>query len=111
MTSAMTVTVMPPPSKTSTVMEARLVSWNLFKGVKGEPATTDVRQGELATCPIAANLAALAHTAWGQNHIKGMIQEQKTTAGVRTTLAADVVKELARKLDDDPDYRDRRAHV
>ena len=101
-TKAMTFTVMPPPSKTSTVMEARLVSWDLFKG---EPATTDVRQGELATCPIAAILAALAHTAWGQKHIKGMIQEHKTTAGVRTTLAADVVKELARKLDDDPDYR------
>jgi hypothetical protein len=72
--------------------------------IKGEPATSDVRQGELATCPIASILAALAHTAWGQKHIKGMVQEHKTAAGVWTTLSVDVVKELSRKLDD-PDYR------
>lgn len=93
-------TAMPPPSQTSTMIEARKVAWDLFNG---EPATTDVRQGELATCPIASILAALARTAWGRGHIKDMVGEHKPAA-VTTTLSAEVVKQLASKIDD-PDYR------
>ena len=95
-------TTMPPPTNTSTQIEARQVDWKLFPGA---PAVTDVRQGELATCPIASILAALAHTEWGRDRIKGkkgIVKEVKAPAGVKTTLSAAVVKQISST---DPDDR------
>jgi hypothetical protein len=61
---------MPPPMHTGTTMQASAVTWPLYAG---DLVQTQVRQGELATCPVAAILAALAHTAWGKKRIKDLL--------------------------------------
>jgi hypothetical protein len=90
-----------PASGSSTIIRARAVNWNL---AKDSPLTEDVKQGELANCPVAAILAALAHTANGKRRINSMITEY-TGASVNTTFSKDILKTLSSKTDDDPDYR------
>jgi len=88
-------------SGSSTIIRARAVTWNLSKK---SPLTEDVKQGELANCPVAAILAALAHTASGKRRINDMITEY-TGAPVKTTFSNDILTTLASKTAGDPDYR------
>jgi len=90
-----------PASGSSTIIRAVVVNWDLSKD---SPITEDVKQGELANCPVAAILAALAHTANGQRRINSMITEY-TNASVKTTFTKDILKTLSSKTDGDPDYR------
>jgi hypothetical protein len=98
---------MPPSTKSSTIMRARPVEWKL--AAKG-PATNDVQQGELANCPIAAILAALAHTATGQKRINDLIIEY-TPATVTTTLSKAIVDALTAPTANDPDYKSQDKQV
>src|SRR5437660_12891740 len=61
-----TFTMPAPAPGSSTIIRARAVDWNLSKN---SPRTEDVTQGELANCPVAAILAALANTAIGVGRI------------------------------------------
>ena len=99
-TKAVTKTfAMPAPtSGSSTIIRAVVVNWDLHP-----PDTEDVKQGELANCPVAAILSALAHTANGRNRINKMITEF-TNASVKTTFSKDILKTLSARMDD-PDYR------
>src|SRR5690242_10916668 len=61
-TKSVKVFAMPAPTAgSSTILRARSVDWPLPNN--GSLRPEDVKQGELANCPIAAILAALAHTA------------------------------------------------
>src|SRR5450631_4128836 len=92
---------MPPPAAgSSTIIQARSIGWDLAKDT---PSERDVKQGELANCPVAAILAAMAHTAGGRKHIDSMITEFVNTQ-VKTTLSKEVLATLSAKLDD-PDYK------
>src|ERR1700740_3703716 len=92
---------MPPPAGgSSTVIQARPVGWDLSRDA---PSERDVKQGELATCPIAAILAAMAHTAGGRKRIDSMITEYVHTQ-VKTTFSKDVLEKLSYKLAE-PDYK------
>lgn len=51
------------------------IDWPLYSKKGKEPHLNDVKQGMLLNCPLAAILAALAHTAKGRTHIKKMITE------------------------------------
>ncbi len=99
-TKAVTKTLpMPAPtSGSSTIIRAVAVKWDLHP-----PDPEDVKQGELANCPVAAILAALAHTANGRNRINKMITEV-SNASVKTTFTKEILKTLSSRLDD-PDYR------
>ena len=91
---------MPAPASGGTViLRARVVAWNLSKDA---PRPEDVTQGELFNCPVAAILAALAHTASGRRRIDSMVTEY-TGAPVKTTFSDDVRAALAARYDD-PDY-------
>jgi hypothetical protein len=89
---------MPPPWTSSTDMRARVVDWKLSNG-KLKP--TDVIQGALPNCPIAAILAALAHTPAGQKYLDRLITEYKGAA-VKTVLSADLIAKIM-KADDSTD--------
>jgi Calpain family cysteine protease len=92
---------MPPPAAgSSTIIQARSIGWDLAKDT---PSERDVKQGELANCPVAAILAALAHTAVGRKHIDSMITEYIHTQ-VKTTFSKEVLATLSAKMDD-PDYK------
>ena len=92
---------MPPPAAgSSTIIQARSISWDLAKDV---PSERDVKQGELANCPVAAILAAMAHTAGGRKRIDSLISEYVHTQ-VKTTFSKEVLAALSAKLDD-PDYK------
>jgi hypothetical protein len=92
---------MPPPAGgSSTIIQARSVGWDLAKNT---PSERDAKQGELANCPVAAILAAMAHTAGGRKHLDSMITEYVHTQ-VKTTFSKDVLATLSSKLDD-PDYK------
>jgi Calpain family cysteine protease len=92
---------MPPPAAgSSTIIQARSIGWDLAKDT---PSERDVKQGELANCPVAAILAAMAHTAGGRKHIDSMITEYVNTQ-VKTTFSKEVLATLSAKLDD-PDYK------
>jgi calpain family cysteine protease len=69
-------TKMPRPAKDGQTKNAHEVTWKLFG--MGAPRTGDVKQGALANCPIAAILAALAHTASGRKRIQDMVVEHNT---------------------------------
>lgn len=72
---------MPPPAAgSSTILQARSLGWDLAEDI---PSERDVKQGELANRPVAAILAALAHTAGGRKRIDSMITEYVHTQ-VRT---------------------------
>jgi len=86
---------MPPPSHTGTTMQARKVAWPLYKG---KPSPEDIRQGELATCPIASILAAMANTAWGQTRIEQLTGKEISSV-VTTTLSDDTVQQLNKNLE------------
>lgn len=101
----MKMTTMPPPSITSRTLEARKVAWSLYSG---EPDTTQVRQGELATCPIAAILAAFAHTSWGRERIQKLLGEHHSPGGVKTTLTDAAMTRFKRE---DPDDRPQSKEV
>ncbi len=90
-----------PASGSSTIIQGRAVNWNLSKD---SPLTEDVLQGELAICPIAAILAALAHTASGKGRINKLITEY-TGVSVKTTFTEDIRKMLSSRFKGDPDYR------
>ncbi len=92
---------MPPPAAgSSTIIQARSIGWDLGKDV---PSERDVKQGELANCPVAAILAAMAHTAGGRKRIDSLITEYVNTQ-VKTTFSKEVLATLSSKLDD-PDYK------
>ena len=100
-TKSIKTLAMPPPSKgSSTIMRLRTVSWKLSKRV---PAWGDVQQGELANCPIAAILSALAHTPSGRKRLDGMITEY-LGANIKTTVAHDVMTTILSREADSPDY-------
>jgi hypothetical protein len=83
---------MPPPAGNETYYVHSFVS--KLVGKSG-PAVDDVQQGALANCPIAAILAALAHTESGRKRIIGMVSEH--AALVETDLSG-----IASKLDSPP---------
>jgi hypothetical protein len=92
---------MPPPAAgSSTIIQARSIAWDLGKDV---PSERDVKQGELANCPVAAILAAMAHTAGGRKRIDSLITEYVNTQ-VKTTFSKEVLATLSSKLDD-ADYK------
>jgi hypothetical protein len=92
---------MPPPAAgSSTIIQARSIGWDLAKDA---PSERDVKQGELASCPVAAILAALAHTAVGRKRIDSLITEYVHTQ-VKTTFSKEVLATLSAKMDD-PDYK------
>jgi hypothetical protein len=88
------------PWKSFTMKRVRKVDRKLSNGV---PVTGDVKQGGLPNCPIAAILAALAHTVIGQKHIDSMITEY-IGAAVKTTLSDSIMTTLSDSTSDDPDY-------
>jgi len=93
---------MPPPAGGSdTIITARAVDWNLSGK---SPITEDVKQGELATCPIGAILAALAHTASGKLRINNLIKEF-VGVPVKTTFSRETLDMIAARKKGDPDYR------
>src|SRR5688500_16050387 len=61
---------MPPPWSNSTPKRVRAVEWKLSSGTI---RPQDIKQGGLPVCPVAAILAALAHTAVGQKYLDGLI--------------------------------------
>jgi Calpain family cysteine protease len=75
---------MPPPASGDESYYVHSFTSKLYN--KGGPAVVDVQQGALAVCPIAAILAALAHTASGRKHIESVIGEHSGV--VETDLAA-----------------------
>src|SRR5512132_566495 len=81
---------MPPPWNNSTLKRVRKVDWPLSKNA---PVTEDVKQGHLPNCPVAAILAALAHTAVGQKYLDRIVTEY-ISAPTRTVLADEVVTKL-----------------
>ena len=93
---------MPEPTQgSSTIIRARAIDWPLSNGM---PIPEDVLQGELANCPIAAILAAMANTTSGKRRINDLINEY-TGASVKTTFSTEVLATLSSKTKDDPDYR------
>lgn len=90
---------MPPPWHSSTIIRVSVVDWKLSDGL---PTTTQVRQGALPNCPIAAVLAALAHTPVGQRYLDGLITEY-IGAVVKTTLSGDVMDKLVWEDEDKDD--------
>lgn len=87
---------MPPPFHDRT-KHVRVVGWDLGAG---SPHTNDVLQGDLANCPVASILAAMANTPKGSERIKAMVEEHP--GKVVTDLSA-----VMDQLDDDPDWKDR----
>jgi hypothetical protein len=99
---------MPPPAEGSTtIIRARAVDWRLSGK---SPRTEDVKQGELATCPIGAILAALAHTTNGQRRINNLIKEYFGIP-VKTTLSQEVLVTVEAKTKGEPDYRAQEKEV
>src|SRR3984957_4107594 len=92
---------MPPPAAgSSTIIQARSIGWDLAKDI---PSERDVKQGELANCPVAAILAAMGHTPGGRKRIHSMITEYINTQ-IKTTFSKEVLATLSAKMDD-PDYK------
>jgi hypothetical protein len=90
---------MPPPWHNSTPKRVRSVNWKLSND-KIRPE--DVKQGGLPVCPVAAILAALAHTAVGQKYIDGLIIEY-TGVNIKTVLSDEIVKDVNETADDPDD--------
>ncbi|HTE43538.1 MAG TPA: hypothetical protein VK629_22150, partial [Steroidobacteraceae bacterium] len=67
---------------------------------KRVPITADVMQGALPNCPLAALLAALAHTSNGQKFLDGLITEYNGAA-IMTNLSADLIKQVEKADDAD----------
>ena len=93
---------MPAPAGGSTTaIMARSVGWSLSSKA---PRYDDVHQGELANCPIASILAALAYTASGRTRINNLITEY-TGVSVKTTFTQTIIDALTKRLDDPDDKR------
>ena len=86
---------MPTPLHDRT-KHVHVVTWDLGAA---SPHTTDVLQGDLANCPVASILAAMANTPGGAKRISTAVQEH--SANVVTDLSA-----VMQYLDDDPDWVD-----
>ena len=100
-TKAVKELAMPPPAGgSSTIIQARSIG---LGSREDTPSERDVKQGELANCPVAAILAAMAHTPGGRKRIDSMITEY-VNAQVKTTFSKEVLATLSAKLDD-PDYK------
>jgi hypothetical protein len=90
-----------PRAKPSKPKRVRAVDWKLSNGtLKPE----DVKQGGLPVCPVAAILAALAHTAVGQKYLDGLVTEYDGV-NIKTVLSGKVMDDLAASTSDDPDYK------
>lgn len=84
---------MPPPADDERTKKAHEVTFPLFN--KGGPVTRDIQQGDLANCPIASILAALAHMESGRRRIQSLLAEHP--AAVVTDLSG-----VADKLEEPP---------
>lgn len=91
---------MPEAWWSSTIMRVAVLDWKL---AKGKPVTTDVKQGDLANCPVAAVLAALTHTDVGQKYVDGLVTEYRGPL-VKTVLSNDIMIKII-KPDEDPDNK------
>jgi hypothetical protein len=90
---AAVATTMPPPTKDNDGRDVHEVTWPLF-AASGSPQVKDVQQApNLANCPVAAMLAALAATPTGQAQLKGMLSE--ATGSVTTDISGVPPSELA----------------
>ncbi len=78
---------MPAPAGGAGVSTVHVVASPLFSD--DTPAPTDVVQGRLANCPVAAILAALAHTPNGQKRIHDLVTENKAVVETDLTDVAD----------------------
>lgn len=97
--AASKVLPMPAALHNDTIIRAKVVPWKLADGA---PATKQVRQGALWNCPVAAILAALAHTKDGRDYLDSVITEHTNTPA-KTSLAGDVLAELHRDDEDKDD--------
>jgi len=83
---AVKTTTMPPPTKDQDNKDVHEVTWSLFNPSKKVPEHSEVKQApNLANCPVAAILAALAFTSVGRTLIQGMVSE--TAGNVVTDLS------------------------
>jgi hypothetical protein len=83
-------TKMPGPTNDQDSREVHMVDWPLY-AEKGSPGVREVRQsGNLANCPVAAILAALANTSSGQTLIRRMITTTSATATTDISTAGDL---------------------
>jgi hypothetical protein len=80
-------TIMPGPTKDQDSKDVHEVPWPLYNPKTKGPALTDVKQApNIANCPVAAILAALAFTSVGRSYIQGMLSE--AAGNVVTDLSA-----------------------
>jgi hypothetical protein len=93
---------MPPPMPSSTSKDVHEYRWKLY--VDKTPELTDVWQGEIANCPLAALLAALAYTKVGKEFIHGLVGE---FTGVVETDVTDVAGNLENAPKDNKVITDR----
>ncbi len=90
---------MPPPWNNSDAKRVGGVGWKLSKG---DPTTDDVKQGGLPNCPVAAIIAALAHTSAGQKYLNELVVEF-TGAAIKTTVSAEIIAMVDASTPEDPD--------
>jgi len=85
---------MPPPKPTARTKRVHVVTWKLGAD---SAETTDVTQGDLANCPVASILAAMANTPDGRQRISAKVKQ--VDGNVITDLSA-VIKDL----DNEPEW-------
>ena len=86
-TKSVKTTIMPAPTNDQSSKDVHVVLLPLFDPKKKVPSFTEVKQApEIANCPVAAMLAALASTPDGQKLIHSMLTE--TPGNVVTDLSA-----------------------
>lgn len=98
---------LPLPWHSSTIIRMAVVDWKL---ADGPPVTSQVRQGHLPNCPIAAILAALGNSKDGQQYLDGLITEYKGTP-VKSSLPGELVTKLYEHEDDPDDYKPQAAEL
>lgn len=82
---AVVSTTMPPPTKDDDGRNVHEIEWPLYSS-RGSPDFRDVQQApNLANCPVAAILAALASTSTGQGLLTAMLGE--ATGSVTTDIS------------------------
>lgn len=88
--AAAVATKMPGPTKDQDSREVHIVDWPLY--TSNGPVVNEVKQApNLANCPVAAILAAMAHTPDG----KVMIQRMISTTAAKATTDISTAGELA----------------
>jgi hypothetical protein len=86
-TKAVKTTIMPAPTNDQNSKDVHVVLLPLFNPKTNVPSFTEVKQApEIANCPVASMLAALASTPDGQKLIHSMLTE--TPGNVVTDLSA-----------------------